>query len=151
MKIVIASDHAGVEYKQKIIQHINSIKGKVTEVIDLGPVESKTSVDYPDYAVLVCQKVQADSNIKGILICGTGVGMSITANKFKGIRASLCTDTFSARMTRMHNDANVLCLGARVTGEGLALDIVDIWINTEFEAGRHLNRLNKICKIEKGE
>jgi len=147
MKIVIASDHAGVELKQKIIAHINSTKGKVIEVIDLGPATSANSVDYPDYAVLVCKQVQEDLNTKGILICGTGVGMSIAANKFNSIRASLCTDTFSARMTRMHNDSNVLCLGARVTGDGLALDIVDIWINTEFEGGRHLNRINKISKI----
>ena len=112
------------------------------EVVDFGCF-SEESCDYPVIAKDVAKKV-LESGFKGILVCGTGIGMSITANRFKGIRASHCTDTFSARMTRMHNDSNVLCLGERITGTGLALDIVDIWLKTDFEGGRHKRRTDLI-------
>jgi ribose 5-phosphate isomerase B len=138
MKIFIASDHAGVDLKKNIIEHV---KDKF-EVLDLGP-NSCDSVDYPDFAKKVCTSVLKEKAY-GILICGTGIGMSMSANKFKGIRASLCSDTFSARMTRMHNDANVLCLGARVLGIGLALDIVSVWLENTFQEGRHKKRVDKI-------
>lgn len=138
MKIFIASDHAGIDLKSSVIEHI---KDKF-EVIDLGPTSSD-SVDYPDFAKKVCESVLKEKAL-GVLICGTGVGMSMSANKFKGIRASLCSDTFSAKMTRMHNDANVLCLGARVLGLGLALDIVDTWFENTFQEGRHKRRVDKI-------
>ena len=104
---------------------------------------SAESCDYPVIAKDVSKKV-LETGSKGILVCGTGIGMSITANRFDGIRASHCTDTFTARMTRMHNDSNILCLGERITGAGLALDIVDIWLKTEFEGGRHKNRIEMI-------
>ena len=118
------------------------MKNKNYEVTDVG-CNSEESCDYPVYAKQVSEEV-LKSNDKGILVCGTGIGMSIAANRFKGIRASHCTDTFTARMTRMHNDSNVLCLGERVTGVGLALDIVDIWLDTEFEGGRHKKRIDMI-------
>ena len=138
-KIVIASDHGGYELKNEIVKHL---KSNNIDITDLG-CNDKNSCDYPDYAKLVVKEVLKD-NCKGILVCGTGIGMSITANRYKGIRASHCTDTFTARMTRMHNNSNILCLGERTTGSGLALDIVDIWIQTEFEGGRHQTRIDKI-------
>ena len=141
-KIIIASDHGGYNLKNKIVEHLKQ-KGIDTE--DFG-CYSTESCDYPVYAKIIAEGVMADdnNNTKGILVCGTGIGMSIAANRYKGIRASHCTDTFSARMTRMHNDSNVLCLGERITGTGLAIDIVDIWLNTPFEGGRHQNRINMI-------
>ncbi len=138
-RIVIGSDHGGLKLKNLIKEHL---KNKNYEVIDVG-CNSEESCDYPAYAKQVSEEV-LKSNDKGILVCGTGIGMSIAANRFKGIRASHCTDTFTARMTRMHNDSNVLCLGERVTGVGLALDIVDIWLDTEFEGGRHKKRIDMI-------
>lgn len=138
LKIFIASDHAGVDLKSKIIEHIDN----KFSIVDLGP-DSNDSVDYPDFAKKVCENVVKEKAL-GILICGTGIGMSMSANKFKGIRASLCHDTFSAKMTRMHNNANVLCLGARVIGLGLALDIVDTWLENNFQAGRHQRRIDKM-------
>ena len=105
-------------------------------------------MDYPDVAQQVCQAIIDGRSDKGILICGTGIGISIAANKFNGIRAALCCDTYSAKLTRMHNDANVLCMGGRVIGSGLAHDITDVFLNTDFEGGRHLNRIEKISKIE---
>ena len=142
-KIVIGSDHGGFKLKDAIITHI---KGLNYNVEDVGCFNDE-SCDYPVYAEKVVQKVLSE-NIKGILVCGTGIGMSITANRFKGIRASHCTDTFTARMTRMHNDSNILCLGERITGVGLALDIVDIWLKTEFEGGRHKKRIEMIDSLE---
>ena len=106
---------------------------------------STESCDYPEIAQAVSKTV-LDTKGKGILVCGTGIGMSIAANRYEGIRASHCTDTFTARMTRMHNNSNILCLGERITGAGLALDIVDIWLNTEFEGGRHKKRIDMIEK-----
>ena len=139
-KIVIASDHGGYNLKNQIKEYLEN---NSYDVVDYG-CYSAESCDYPVYAKKVAETVSNDNNIKGILVCGTGIGMSIAANKVKNIRASLCSDTFSARMTRMHNDSNILCLGERVTGTGLALDIVNIWLNTEFEGGRHQNRINMI-------
>lgn len=138
-KIIIASDHGGYNLKNKIINYINK---KGLDVEDYG-CYSTESCDYPIYAKLVADEV-SKGKVKGILVCGTGIGMSIAANRINGVRASHCTDTFSARMTRMHNDSNILCLGERITGEGLAFDIVDIWLNTEFEGGRHQKRIDMI-------
>ncbi len=142
-KIVIASDHGGYRLKNEIIKHLKTLQ---LEVNDLGCYNTE-SCDYPVYAKLVAEEV-IKGDVKGILVCGTGIGMSIAANRFDGIRASHCTDTFSARMTRMHNDSNILCLGERITGAGLAVDIVDIWLNTEFEGGRHKKRLDLIKDIK---
>lgn len=141
-KIIIASDHGGFRLKNDIIAHLNK---QGLEVYDYGCFNQE-SCDYPLYAQKVAEGVLegAENDIKGILVCGTGIGMSIAANRYKGIRASHCTDTFSARMTRMHNDSNILCLGERITGTGLALDIVDIWINTEFVGGRHKHRIDML-------
>lgn len=138
-EIIIGSDHGGFRLKSEIITHL---KSKDYTVKDFGCYD-ENSVDYPIIAKKVVQEVLS-TNGRGILICGTGIGMSIAANRYDGIRASHCTDTFSARMTRMHNNSNILCLGQRITGSGLALDITDIWLNTEFEGGRHLNRINML-------
>ena len=139
MKIILGSDHGGYNLKNIIIAHLEQ---QGIEVEDLG-CYSEDSCDYPVIAKAVAEKVLLAGS-RGILICGTGIGMSISANKFKGIRASLCSDTYSARMTRKHNDSNILCLGERVIGENLALDIVDIWLNTPFEGGRHQRRIDMI-------
>ena len=138
-KIIIGSDHGGFNLKNNIIKHLES---NSIEVVDLG-CHTPESCDYPIIAQAVAKKVLA-TNSRGILICGTGIGVSIAANRFDGIRASHCTDTFTARMTRMHNDSNILCLGERVLGVGLALDIVDVWLNTPFEGGRHQKRIDMI-------
>ncbi len=137
--ILIGSDHGGYNLKNEIIKHLEA---NGYDVKDFGCFSTE-SCDYPVIAKEVARAVLETGN-KGILVCGTGIGMSITANRFDGIRASHCTDTFTARMTRMHNDSNILCLGERITGAGLAMDIVDIWLKTEFEAGRHLKRINMI-------
>ena len=144
MKIYIGSDHGGYNLKEKIKEVFTQIG---YEFEDVG-TDSTESCDYPVYAERLSKKV-LDSDGRGILVCGTGIGMSIVANKFKGIRASHCTDTFSARMTREHNNSNVLCLGERITGQDLALDIVKIWLDTPFSNGeRHINRINMIKEIE---
>jgi len=149
LKISIACDHAGVELKLAIIDYLKSIG--ISSIVDYGVDVSNVSVDYPDYAGLVCDSItssKSDSSkaTLGILICGTGIGMCISANKHKGIRCALCSDTYSARLTRLHNDANVLAMGARTLGTGLALDIIDAFIKTEFsKEQRHINR---ICKLE---
>jgi len=142
--IAIGCDHGGYELKLAVIEHL---KSKGYEVKDFG-CYSSDSVDYPDYAYPVAKAVANGEAEKGILICGTGIGMSIAANKVKGIRCALCSDTFSAHATREHNDSNILALGARVVGLNLALDIVDTWIGAEFTGGRHSNRIEKITKIE---
>lgn len=139
MQIIIGSDHGGYSLKNKIVEHL---KEQGIEIIDAG-CYSEESCDYPVIAKAVAKQV-LETGVRGILVCGTGIGMSIAANRFKGIRASHCTDTFTARMTRMHNNSNILCLGERITGSGLALDIVDIWINTEFEGGRHSRRIDML-------
>lgn len=141
MKVAIGSDHGGFNYKNKIKEYLSSIG---VEVVDAGTF-SADSCDYPEIAQKVGNLVVSGEVEKGILVCGTGIGMSIAANKIKGIRAALCSDTFSARLTRQHNNSNVLCLGERVTGEGLMLDIVKIWLETPFSnEERHLRRINSI-------
>lgn len=144
--IAIASDHAGFELKSEIIKHLAE-KGIPYE--DLGTCDCTTSVDYNDFGVLVAEAVSKGTHEKGIIICGTGIGISISANKVPGIRAALCTDSYMAKMSREHNDANVLALGGRVIGTGLAADIVDTWLNTAFLGGRHQRRVNKFTEIEK--
>ncbi|MCL2861377.1 MAG: ribose 5-phosphate isomerase B [Firmicutes bacterium] len=146
MKIALASDHAAVNLREKINEHLKS-KGAVTN--DFGAFGT-TPVDYPDYAVKACESVQKGENSLAILVCGTGIGMSMTANKMKGIRAAVCSDTFSAKATRLHNDANVLCIGERVVGLGLALEIVDAFVLTQFSnEERHQKRIDKIINLEK--
>jgi len=145
MKIAIGSDHAGFELKEIISQ---LLKEMGHEVIDMGTA-SNSSVDYPDFAETVSKAVSEGSVDRGILICGTGIGMSIVANKFKNVRAALCNDLFTAKMSRLHNDANVLAIGGRIVGKDLAKEIVNIWINTPFEGGRHSKRLEKINLIER--
>lgn len=140
IKIVIGSDHGGFNLKGKITEFL---RGKNIQFEDYGTFDEE-SCDYPDIAKKIAKKVSDKTFDFGILVCGTGIGVSITANKTKGIRAALCSDTFSARMSKEHNNANVLCLGQRVIGEGLALDIVDIWLKSEFEGGRHKRRVDKI-------
>lgn len=143
-KVFIGSDHGGYSLKEKIKEVFTPLG---YEFEDMG-TNSLESCDYPVYAEKVAKKV-IETDEKGILVCGTGIGMSIAANKFKGIRASHCTDTFSARMTREHNDSNILCLGERITGQDLAIDIVKIWLETPFSNGdRHINRINLIKEIE---
>lgn len=145
MRIAIGSDHAGVEMKSEIVRLLQAL-GHSYE--DLGTFPNQP-IDYPDIARSVAQAVVAGRAEAGIVICGTGIGVSMTANKVKGIRAAVCGDTFSARMSREHNQANMLCLGARVLGMGLALDIVRIWLATPFSTEeRHLRRVNKIDQME---
>ena len=144
-KITIGSDHAGYELKLKVIAHLQE---RGIEAIDVGTY-STDSCDYPDFASAVCKNVQNGVTELGILVCGTGIGMSMAANKHKGIRAAACSDTFSARLTRMHNDANVLCFGERVVGMGLACDLVDAFVDAEFEGGKHARRVDMITAIEK--
>lgn len=138
LRIAIGSDHGGYEYKEQIVSHL---KGKAYECVDVGTY-STDSCDYPVIARAVTTKITTGEADRGILICGTGIGMSIVANKVKGIRAALCGDTFSARASRAHNNSNVLCLGERVIGINLAMDIVDIWLESKFEGGRHQRRVD---------
>lgn len=147
--IVLGADHGGFELKNKIKEFLENHHHNNFTVIDVG-TDSAQSCDYPIFANRVCQKIQSGEADLGILVCGTGIGMSIAANKHKGIRAACCSDTFSARLTRLHNDANVLCIGARVVGAGLALDLVNEFINAEFEGDRHVKRLSLISDIENG-
>ena len=145
MKVAIACDHAALELKNAVKKHLTD---RGFEVVDFG-INEPGSVDYPDYALPVAEAVASGKADKGILICGTGIGMSICANKVKGIRCALCSDTFSARATREHNDANVLAFGERVVGGVLALDIVDAFLDTSFSnAERHVKRIDKITAIE---
>jgi ribose 5-phosphate isomerase B len=144
MTIAIGCDHAGVELKKEIISLLQDLR---IECIDYG-TNGTESVDYPDFGEKVSEAVSSGKIEKGILICGTGIGMSIVANKFPGVRASLCSGIFTARMSRLHNDANVLVLGGRVTGRDLAKEIVRTWVNTPFEGERHAKRLGKITLIE---
>ncbi len=142
--LAIACDHGGYELKNEIIAYL---KEAGIAYRDFG-CDSTASVPYPEYAKKLCSAIQLGECYRGILVCGTGIGMSMAANKHKGIRAACCSDTFSARMTRMHNDANVLCLGGRVVGAGLALDMVRLFIETEFEGGRHSERVAMVMAIE---
>ena len=142
--IAIASDHAALDLKAEIKKHLES-QGITVE--DYGTY-TPDSCNYPDYAEKVCKAVYNGTQDMGILVCGTGIGMSMAANKCRGIRAALCSDTYSAKFTRLHNDSNVLCMGARVLGTGLALEIVDMFINTDFEGGRHQLRVDMITALE---
>lgn len=142
--IVLAADHGGFLLKEEVKKHLDE---KHIEYIDCG-THSTESVDYPDMAKLACDKIIAGEAKLGLLFCGTGVGISIAANKIKGIRACCCSDTFSAKYTRLHNDANVLAMGGRVVGPGLACEMVDLFLNTEFEGGRHQRRIDKITALE---
>lgn len=137
MKIAIGSDHAGFEMKTRIINHFSEY-----EFTDLGCFSTE-SVDYPDYSKKVCEKVNSKECDFGILICGTGIGMAIAANKIKGIRASCCVNEMMAEYSRLHNNANVITLGARVVGDGLAYRLIDIFIKTSFEGSRHQKRIDK--------
>lgn len=140
MKIAAGADHAGFELKAQLAEKLRSLGHEVT---DFG-VTAADSVDYPDYAAKVCKAVMAGETELGILVCGTGQGMAMTANRFRDIRAAVCSEPFSARMARAHNNANVLCLGARVVGAGLAGEILDAFLSTAFEGGRHERRVHKI-------
>ncbi len=144
MKIAIGCDHGGFEHKNAIAEYLME-NGYTVE--DFGIYE-QTSVDYPDIAEKLSKSVAAGENELGILVCGTGIGMSIAANKVKGIRAAACSDHYSARYTRLHNNANVLCLGGRVIGIGTAIELADIFVKTEFEGGRHQRRIDKITALE---
>ena len=147
MKIVLGCDHAGVEIKDAVIAHI---KSKGHEVLEVGTYTTD-SCHYPIYAAAACKKILSGECELGVLICGTGIGMSIAANKFDGIRAACCSDVFSARLTREHNDANVLCFGQRVVGIGLALDLVDAFLDAEYaNSGNHLTRVALLKDIEEG-
>jgi ribose 5-phosphate isomerase B len=145
MKIAIGNDHAAPELKLEVIGHL---KEQGIECLDMGCAVGE-KCDYPNAARKVCEKIQSGEADLGILICGTGVGMSLAANKFKGIRAACCSECFSARLTREHNDANVLCFGARVVGAGTAMDLVDTFVNTKFSGDeRHARRIALITDIE---
>lgn len=141
--IAIGCDHGGFELKCAVMNHLLN---KKIEYVDCGCEGER--VDYPDIAEAVCKKVTSGECELAILVCGTGIGMSIAANKIKGIRAAVCSDWYSAKYTRLHNNANVLCLGGRVLGTGLALELVDVFLETEFEGGRHSDRIDKITKLE---
>ena len=144
-KIYIGADSAGYFLKEEMKKHISDMG---YEVVDCG-TDSDASCHYPIFAEKVCKAVQGELDSSfGILICGTGIGMSMCANKYRGIRAALCSDTFSAKMTRRHNDANVLCMGARVIGSCLAEDIIDMFLENEFEGGRHKTRVDMMMDIE---
>ena len=142
--IAIGSDHGGYLLKEELKRHLEE---KGIEFKDFG-TDSTASCDYPIYAEKVCRAIQSGECDKGILICGTGIGMSMCANKCKGIRAAHCSDHFSAEFTRKHNDANVLCMGARTIGPGVALQLADIFLTTEFEGGRHERRVAMMMELE---
>lgn len=142
MKIALGSDHAGLEMKE-FVKSLLAKQGH--EVIDVG-THGSASVDYPDFAQAACRKVLSGEAERAILACGSGVGMSMAANRFKGIRAVLCTDLYLARFSRLHNDANVLCLPGRLMGIGLAEEVVRVWLETPFEGGRHSRRVEKMDK-----
>lgn len=144
MRIAVASDHRGIPVRQKIVAQIQEM---AHDVVDLGS-DGSESVDYPDFAEQAARGVADGLFDRAILICGTGIGMCIVANKFPGVRAACCHDDLTAEMCRRHNDANVLCLSADLTGDRLALRMVEIWLTTEFEGGRHSRRIEKISQIE---
>ena len=144
MKIAIGCDHGGLEHKNAIAEHLRE---RGFEVEDFGIYELK-SVDYPEIALKVAKSVAEKENELGILVCGTGIGMSLAANKVKGIRAAAVSEHFSAKYTRLHNNSNILCLGGRVIGVGTALELADLFVDTEFEGGRHQKRIDMISAIE---
>ena len=143
--IALGCDHGGYQLCNIIEEYV---KEQGIEVIRYGCTDGQ-AIDYPEVAVKVCNSIVGGESKCGILVCGTGIGMSIAANKVKGIRAAVCSDTFSAKFTRLHNDTNVLCLGGRVVGQGLALEMVEIFLNTVFEGGRHQRRVDAVMDIEK--
>ncbi len=143
MTCIIGCDHAGLGLANEILEYLQNHS---TKIIHIFPQDG-AKVDYPDYAKLVCKEVISESAI-GILVCGSGIGMSMAANKIKGIRAALCTDSYMAKFARAHNNANVLCLGARVIGSGVAQEIVSVFLNTEFEGGRHKIRVEKVNLLQ---
>jgi len=144
LRVAIACDHGGFQLKQQLLAYLRSAGHSFQ---DYG-VFSEESVDYPDVVLPVAEAIARGACDRAILLCGTGLGVSIVANKVPGVRAALCHDTYSARHSRLHNDANVLALGGRVVGPGLALDIVTVWLETGFEGGRHARRVGKITAIE---
>jgi len=141
MKLAIGADHGGFVLKQEIVNYLKKIAN--IEVIDYG-TSGPDSVDYPDFGRKVAEAVSNGTADRGILICGTGIGMSMVANRYPKVRAALCHDHFTAQMSRLHNDSNVLCMGERVIGRGVACDVVKTWLETDFEGGRHQKRLEKI-------
>jgi ribose 5-phosphate isomerase B len=143
-RIFLGGDHAGTDLRAALKQ---AMTGWGYEVIDLGTLD-RESVDYPDYAVKVGEHVAAGEGV-GVLVCGTGIGVDIAANKIPGVRSARVSDSYSAKMSRAHNDANVLCLGARVTGPGLAEEVVKVWLETPFEGGRHQRRIDKITELDR--
>ena len=143
-KIALASDHGGFDLKESVIAHLLNTGW---EVDDLGP-HTGDSVDYPDYGIKLAEAVAEKRVQRGIVICGTGIGMSIVVNRYPGIRGTLCSDLFTAKLCREHNDSNILIMGGRVIGKGLAAAIVNTWLNTPFEGGRHQRRLDKINQID---
>ena len=145
MKIAMGSDHGGIHLKNQLKAHLEE---KGYEIMDCGTY-TEDSCDYPDFAEKVCKEVVAGNVVKGILVCGTGIGISMAANKCKGIRAALIADVFSAKMAAEHNNANVICMGERTTGVGLAEMMVDTFLNTPFAGGRHQRRIDKIMALEK--
>lgn len=145
MMLAIGCDHGGFELKNHIMKHLEE---RGTAFKDFGCYD-ENSCDYPDIAKTVCEAVAGGECENGILVCGTGIGMSIAANKINGIRAALCTDVYSAKMTKQHNNSNVICLGGRVTGRELAFMIVDTWLDETFLGGRHQNRIDKISELER--
>jgi ribose 5-phosphate isomerase B len=142
--ISIASDHGGFSLKVDIVSFLNELG---YEVKDMGP-KNQNPVDYPDYGSRIAQVVTQNTGSRGILICGTGIGMSIVVNRFPGIRGTLCSDLYTAKLCRKHNDSNILIMGGRVVGHGLAREIVSVWLNTPFEGGRHQKRLDKINQLD---
>lgn len=144
MLVAIGSDHAGFDMKREVIAILEELGH---EIVDFG-TDTPQSVDYPDFGEKVSSAVSCGKVERGILVCGTGIGMSIVANKFPNVRAALCNELFSAKMSRLHNDANILVLGGRIIGKDLAKEIVRTWLTTQFESGRHLSRLRKIGLIE---
>lgn len=143
-KVIIGCDHAGYSLKLQVLEHLKEVG---VEYVDVG-TDSAASCHYPDFAHAVCAKVQNGEAPVGILICGTGIGMSMAANKHRGIRAACCSDTFSARLTREHNDANILCFGERVIGAGLACELVDAFLDAEFMGGKHATRVDMFMAFE---
>lgn len=146
MKIAVGCDHGGLEHKNAIAEFL---KEKEFEIKDFGIYE-QVSVDYPVIAKQVAESVASKECELGILVCGTGIGMSLAANKIKGIRAAACSEHFSAKYTRLHNNSNILCLGGRVIGVGTAIELADLFVSTEFEGGRHQRRVDMITDIENG-
>ena len=144
-KIAIASDHGGFDLK---IDIVTLLKKMGYEVDDMGP-KTSDSVDYPDYGISLAQAIVEEKAPRGVVICGTGIGMSIVVNRFRGIRGTLCSDLYTAKLCREHNDSNVLIMGGRVVGHDLAKEIVRIWLNTPFKGGRHQKRINKIIQFDK--